>query len=238
MKTLYELLGVSPDASDEALKTAYRKLAKMHHPDLNPDDPDAARRFRQVAAAIAILCDDKRRAAYNQRLLRELQRRLDREREWHRLEWPHILAISAAAGVVIGVVAVTGSVLIGPVSPTSILASAATSAAVQTVGVSVASQESIRREMANDQIRSLPAIVLPAPTSPVDRDSAAMPPAHEMAKGREADERGLNAHERAALIRQAQELLASGDARTARVMMQRACRNSPSRCGPNPREEL
>jgi len=73
MKTLYELLGVSPDASDEALKKAYRKLAKMHHPDLNPNDPDAARRFREVTVAIAILCDAKRRSAYNQRLVRELQ---------------------------------------------------------------------------------------------------------------------------------------------------------------------
>ena len=91
MKTLYELLGVSPDASDEALKTAYRKLAKMHHPDLNPDNPDATRRFRQVAAAISILCDAEQRAAYNQRLIRELQRTLDRERERRRLQFTAFL---------------------------------------------------------------------------------------------------------------------------------------------------
>ena len=79
MTTLYQLLGVCPDAGDEALKTAYRRLAKMHHPDLNPNDPDAACRFRQITAAIAILSDAERRAAYDQRLVRELQRGLDRE---------------------------------------------------------------------------------------------------------------------------------------------------------------
>jgi hypothetical protein len=238
MKTLYELLGVRPDASDEALKTAYRKLAKMHHPDLNPNDPDAARRFRQVAAAIAILCDAKRRAAYDQRLMRKLQRRLDRERERDRLQWPRILAISGAAGVVLGVVVVQGSVLTGAVSSTSVVASATIPEVVQTVGVSAASRPSARQERSNNEVRSLPAIVAPAPTSPVDRVSASMPPAHETTKSREADERGLNANERAALIRQAEELLASGDARTARVMMQRACRNSPSRCGSGFREQL
>jgi hypothetical protein len=270
MKTLYELLGVGPDASDEAVKMAYRKLAKIHHPDLNPNDPDAARRFRQVSAAIAILCDAKRRAAYDQRLVRELQRRLDREIEWHRLEWPRLLAISAAAGGVIGVVAVTGSILIGPVSPTSVFASATTRDAVHSpLSILAAPQESARRERSIDKIPSLPAIVLPASTSPYDRGAvSARPEQHckqqtrsglsregsgpagldvagfeaeprcETPKAREADERGLNANERAALIRQAQELLASGDARTARVMMQRACRNSPSRCGPSSREEL
>ncbi|HWX64032.1 J domain-containing protein [Bradyrhizobium sp.] len=270
MKTLYELLGVGPDASDEAVKMAYRKLAKIHHPDLNPNDPDAARRFRQVSAAIAILCDAKRRAAYDQRLVRELQRRLDREIEWHRLEWPRLLAISAAAGGVIGVVAVTGSILIGPVSPTSVFASATTRDAVHSpLSILAAPQESARRERSIDKIPSLPAIVLPASTSADDRGAvAARPEQHckqqtgsglsregngparldvagieaeprcETPKGREADERGLNANERAALIRQAQELLASGDTRTARAMMQRACRNSPSRCGPSSREEL
>ena len=55
MRTLYDLLGVGSDADDEALNKAFRQAAKAHHPDLNAGDPDAARRFRQIATAIEIL---------------------------------------------------------------------------------------------------------------------------------------------------------------------------------------
>jgi DnaJ-like protein len=269
MKTLYEFLGVGPDASDEALKTAYRKLAKIHHPDLNPNDPDAARRFRQVAAAVAILCDAKRRAAYNQRLVRELQRRLDRERERRRLQWLRIVAVSGAAAVVTGVVVAKASILIAPVSPASVVAGAATPIVVRRPASVLTAPREMVKARSNDTVQPLAAVVLPAPTSPDDGARVSVRPEpycqHEIAgglsregsepaglngtsfdvephcataKGRDADERGLNSNQRAALIRQAQELVASGDARTARIMMQRACRASWSRCGPNAREDL
>ena len=47
----YKVLGVSPDASDEDIKRAYRRLAKQYHPDRNPGDAEAAKKMQEVNAA-------------------------------------------------------------------------------------------------------------------------------------------------------------------------------------------
>jgi tetratricopeptide (TPR) repeat protein len=65
MRSFYELLGASADDDAEALKKAFRKAVKAHHPDLHPDDLDAQARFREIVAANAILRDPKQRATYD-----------------------------------------------------------------------------------------------------------------------------------------------------------------------------
>jgi molecular chaperone DnaJ len=61
----YEVLSVSRDASDQELKTSYRKLAMQYHPDRNPGDPSAEEKFKECSEAYSILSDPEKRAAYD-----------------------------------------------------------------------------------------------------------------------------------------------------------------------------
>jgi tetratricopeptide (TPR) repeat protein len=65
MKTLYDLLAALPEDDAEELRSAFRKAVKSTHPDINPGDPDAALRFRQIIRANDILSDRDQRAAYD-----------------------------------------------------------------------------------------------------------------------------------------------------------------------------
>jgi len=64
-KDYYEVLGISKEASEEEIKKAYRKLAVRFHPDKNPDDPEAAERFREATEAYEILKDENKRKQYD-----------------------------------------------------------------------------------------------------------------------------------------------------------------------------
>ncbi|MFP4228610.1 MAG: DnaJ C-terminal domain-containing protein [Salinivenus sp.] len=62
---LYDILGVDEDASKKEIKKAYRDLARKHHPDRNPDDPNAEEQFKRVQKAYAILSDEEKRQQYD-----------------------------------------------------------------------------------------------------------------------------------------------------------------------------
>jgi len=65
MGDLYELLGVSPDASDEEIKRAYRRRAREYHPDANGGDPAREAKFKEISFAYEVLRDPERRARYD-----------------------------------------------------------------------------------------------------------------------------------------------------------------------------
>src|ERR1700674_4996606 len=66
VKDYYEVLGVPRTASQKEISTAFRKLARKHHPDLNAGDKQAEARFKEVSEAHAVLSDAKKRRLYDQ----------------------------------------------------------------------------------------------------------------------------------------------------------------------------
>lgn len=62
----YEVLGVDKNADDAALKKAYRVLAKKYHPDMNPGDAEAEKKFKEASEAYAVLSDPEKRRQYDQ----------------------------------------------------------------------------------------------------------------------------------------------------------------------------
>ena len=62
----YEVLGVDKNADDAAIKKAYRVLAKKYHPDMNPGDKEAEKKFKDASEAYAVLSDPEKRKQYDQ----------------------------------------------------------------------------------------------------------------------------------------------------------------------------
>ncbi len=65
-KDYYETLGVPRDADQKRIKSAFRKLARKHHPDVNPGDPSATERFRDINEAYEVLSDPEKRRRYDE----------------------------------------------------------------------------------------------------------------------------------------------------------------------------
>jgi molecular chaperone DnaJ/curved DNA-binding protein len=64
-KDFYDALGVDEDASKKEIKKAYRELARKHHPDRNPDDPNAEEKFKEIQKAYSVLSDEEKRQQYD-----------------------------------------------------------------------------------------------------------------------------------------------------------------------------
>ena len=64
-RDFYEVLGVSRTATDQEIKSSYRKLALQFHPDRNPDNPEAEEKFKECSEAYAVLADTEKRARYD-----------------------------------------------------------------------------------------------------------------------------------------------------------------------------
>jgi len=104
METLYDLLGAFPHDDAEELRTAFRRAVKGAHPDLRPDDPDAALKFRQIVRANDILGDAEQRAAYDNLL--DLAR-LEQEQASRRAVAARIYRLASGVMALAGVSVVT-----------------------------------------------------------------------------------------------------------------------------------
>src|SRR5215510_1872434 len=104
MQTSYDVLGVPRYASDETIRTAFRKAAKAYHPDLNAGDPTREQQFKQVSAAYELLKTPQLRAAYDEGLAGyERNLRSARRRRIWRFAAVPVAAVVSGGAVALGV---------------------------------------------------------------------------------------------------------------------------------------
>ncbi|UFZ07946.1 DnaJ domain-containing protein [Bradyrhizobium ontarionense] len=120
MKTLYDLLGALPDDDAEDIRAAFRKAVKVNHPDVNPGDPDAALRFREIVRANDILGDKEQRAAYD-RLLGAAHDEQQQESKLAVVAKVHKVASGVMALAGASAVALTGYLLFTHMSAASVV---------------------------------------------------------------------------------------------------------------------
>jgi DnaJ-domain-containing protein 1 len=159
-ETLYDLLRARPGDDAETLQSAFRNAAKASHPDLNPGDPDASGRFRQINTAYAILRDAKRRAAYDQLLA------LERTRRRVQLKRTVVSKLAAIAAVIFGV---AGTYSLFTLAKTSVDVASIVEVATRKLGVQIWVEIAGR-----DQLPNLPEIAV-APRPVASRMSGILP---------------------------------------------------------------
>jgi curved DNA-binding protein CbpA len=130
MGTLYDLLGALPNDDAEGLRNAFRKAAKATHPDINPDDPDASLRFRQLVRAHDILSDVEQRATYDELLAFALQQPGSNSRRPTIYQTIHKHASNTLAATIISAMLIGGYTLFGHVSKAFVIPESVTEAAV------------------------------------------------------------------------------------------------------------
>ena len=128
MGTLYDLLGALPRDDAESLRTAFRRAAKASHPDINPDNPDASLRFRELMRAYDILNDAEQRVTYDELLAIAMQPPPAKSTRVY--ETIGKLASSTIAATLISGALVGGYMLLGRITKTQEAAAMAADATV------------------------------------------------------------------------------------------------------------
>ena len=83
-KDYFKILGISRNATDKEIKTAFRKLARKFHPDLHPHDESAESEFKEINEAYEILSDEDKKKSYEQFLNYWFKNRDGKTREFYR----------------------------------------------------------------------------------------------------------------------------------------------------------